>query len=83
LWNIIILLCGFTSDCRKYHSRARKTTLELGLTYGNNKISDTSVGGYIPVQIADTSFVNVPTFINDEKIQMNFLLQVLGRNMGL
>ena len=28
-----------------------KITTEFGLTYGNNKINNTKVGGYIPVQI--------------------------------
>ena len=30
-----------------------KVTTEFGLTYGNNKINNTKVGGYIPVQIAE------------------------------
>lgn len=60
-----------------------KTTLELGLTYGNNKISDTTVGGYIPVQISDTSFVNVPTLVNNEKIQNEFLIASIGAKYGV
>ena len=34
-----------------------KVTTEFGLTYGNNKINNTKVGGYIPVQISDSSFI--------------------------
>lgn len=60
-----------------------KTTLELGLTYGNNKISNTKVGGYIPVQVSDTSFVNVPTLVNDEQIQNEFLIATIGAKYGV
>ncbi len=88
---ILFTVCGISSfsyadlplTVENIIAEQGKTTLELGLTYGNNKISDTSVGGYIPVQIADTSFVNVPTFINDEKIQNEFLIASIGAKYGI
>lgn len=60
-----------------------KTTVELGLTYGNNKINETDIGGYIPVQISNTSFINVPTSFNDEKIQNEFLITTIGMKYGV
>lgn len=60
-----------------------ETTLELGLAYGNNKISDAKIGGYTPVQISDTSFVNVPTSFNDEQIQNEFLIATIGAKYGI
>lgn len=60
-----------------------KTTLELGLTYGNNKISDTKAGAYIPVQISDTAFVNIPTLVTDEQIQNEFLVATIGAKYGI
>lgn len=60
-----------------------KTTFELGLTYGNNKINEADVGGYIPVQISNTSFINIPTSFNNEKIQNEFLIATIGTKYGI
>ena len=60
-----------------------KITTDFGMTYGNNKINNTKVGGYIPVQISDTSFINVPTNIKNEQLQNEFLVTTLGLKYGL
>ena len=60
-----------------------KITTEFGLTYGNNKINNTKVGGYIPVQISDSSFINVPTNIRSEQLQNEYLVTTLGLKYGL
>lgn len=60
-----------------------KFTLEAGIIYGNNKINDTKFGGYIPVQISETSFINVPTSFKTEKIQNEYLVTTLGMKYGL
>lgn len=51
-----------------------KYTMELGLTYGNSKSSDTTIKGYIPVQISDTSYINIPTNIANERVQNEYLI---------
>lgn len=57
--------------------------MELGMTYGNNKINNTKVGGYIPVQISESSFINVPTNIRNEQLQNEYLVTTLGLKYGL
>ncbi|KAF1013661.1 MAG: hypothetical protein GAK29_04705 [Acinetobacter bereziniae] len=59
-----------------------KVTMELGMTYGNNKVNNTKVGGYIPVQISDTSFVNVP-IIKNEQLQNEYIIGNIGIKYGL
>jgi len=60
-----------------------RITMELGMTYGNNKISNTKTGGYIPVQISETSFINVPTTIRNEQLQNEYLISNIGIKYGL
>lgn len=60
-----------------------KVTLEMGLTYGNNKVNDTKTSGYIPVQISDTSFINIPTVIRNEQIQNEYLIANIGVKYGV
>ncbi|MGR2920492.1 hypothetical protein [Acinetobacter sp. 1125_18A] len=60
-----------------------KFTLEAGVVYGNNKINDTKFGGYIPVQISDSSFINVPTNVKNEQLQNEYLITTLGAKYGL
>lgn len=60
-----------------------KYTMELGLTYGNSKSSDTTINGYIPVQIADTSYINIPTNITNERVQNEYLIASAGLKYGL
>jgi len=58
-------------------------TLELAAIYGNNKIDNTKFSGYIPVQISNTSFINIPTIITNEQIQNEYLISTLGIKYGL
>ena len=58
-------------------------TAELGVTYGNNKISNAEITGYIPVQVSDTSFVNVPTAITNEQVQNEYIVTNIGAKYGL
>ena len=60
-----------------------KVTIEAGLTYGNNKISNAKTVGYIPVQISDTSFVNVPTVIRNEQVQNEYIIANIGAKYGV
>lgn len=64
-------------------SDSGKITMELGMTYGNNKITDTQFGGYIPVQISNSSFINVPTNIKNEQLQNEYLVTTIGIKYGI
>lgn len=60
-----------------------KTTLDLGLTYGNTKSNNTKLDGYIPVQISTSSFINIPTSAYSEKSQNEFLIATIGAKHGI
>lgn len=60
-----------------------EVTIEAGLTYGNNKISNAKTVGYIPVQISDTSFVNVPTVIRNEQVQNEYIIENIDAKYGV
>lgn len=58
-------------------------TTELGMIYGNSKINNTKLGGYVPVQVSESSFINIPTNINNEQLQNEYLVTTLGLKYGL
>lgn len=60
-----------------------KFIAEFGIAYGNNKTSNTKIGGYFPVQISDTSFVNIPINIQNERIQNEYLITTFGLKYGV
>lgn len=64
-------------------SEKGKLTAELGLTYGNNKIRNAEITGYIPVQVSDTSFVNIPTVITNQQVQNEYVVTNIGVKYGL
>lgn len=60
-----------------------KVTLELGMIYGNSKISNAKFSGYFPVQVSNSSFINVPTEVKNEKLQSEYLIGSLGVKYGV
>lgn len=60
-----------------------KVNINTKLVYGNSKSSQSEIIGIIPIQLSNNSYINLPTDINNNQNQSEYLVSAIGVKYGI